>query len=126
MATATFTDFNIVFFKGTQANIKWYEKKGILKIRPKLLAEIKLDITGISGQYEKYQVTIIHTDKGQIATAEFLFKSYLTSRNDSRTDYTGDFKVIEHCGPEWYIAIPNNIETKHMVEKMLDYIDNFK
>lgn len=122
----SYTAFNKEFFKCTQATIKWYEKKGILKIKPKLLAEIKLDTLNTADQYEKYTVTIIHTDRGQITTAEFLFKSYLKKRNDIREDYTSGFKVIGHCGPTWYIALPSAIEVKAMADVILDYIDNFK
>lgn len=125
MITA-FDKFNLTFFKSSLKKIKWFDKKGILKIKPGLLAEINLDTCDVHDEYGKYTVTIINTKLGQIATVDFKFKSYLTTRIDNRHDYKCDgFKIVGHCGIDWYIAIPDPKEIENMVEIILEYISYY-
>jgi hypothetical protein len=126
--------------------ITWYDKKGIIQLGNcavdslglptwqhdetlvvrKKVAEILIDAPHVCGEYTCYVVKIVNKDTGEIARNTFHFKTYLKKRFDTRSDYKSDgFKIVEHCGINWYIAIPDDKEVRIMANAILKYIAEY-
>jgi hypothetical protein len=115
-------EFNERFFTKYD-NIRWFEKKGILKINDDVNASIELAITNVWGEYPGYLVTIANKKEGKIDSHYFDFNSYLKTRVDDKQDLHSGFSIISHCGWDWYIAIPEMSEVLEMSACIMDYIN---
>jgi len=107
--------------------LTWYDKKGVIQLGNDKVAEIVISTHGVSGEYSCYIVTIINKNSGPITSHTFLFNDYLKTRTDSRiSDYSGNFKIVDHCGIDWYIAIPKDSEVKNMANTIINFIGEYK
>jgi hypothetical protein len=135
-----FQNFNEAFFSNTTAtigvglesgnitrdSINWYDKKGVIQLPDRKVAEILIDAPHVCGDYTCYIVKIVNKDAGEITRSTFHFKTYLKKRFDLRPDYKSDgFKIVEHCGINWYIAIPDDKEIRNMANAIFHYIAEY-
>lgn len=84
-----------------------------------------------SGTYISLKAEIVNIKEGPIDSALFVFDDHLdrSRRMDKRPDHPGftrsrTFMVIDHCGWDWYIAVPK--ETKPLIKAVEDYIGLFE
>ena len=105
--------------------IQWFDLQGITLLDKTRRASITLATHGISPDYTGFDVRITNKQDGKIASKTFLFKDYLDPRKraDSRSDFQESFKVVDHCGWDWYIAIPR--DTAPLVEAIEGYIETW-
>jgi hypothetical protein len=104
---------------------RWFQKKGVLQGHDGMMAEIELTTYNTHLQYEGYKVTILDKKNGSKLTAtNFWFGEYLdrTQRADDRKDHDESFKIIDHCGKDWYIATPTEKEIRKMALIISEYI----
>lgn len=83
------------------------------------------DLIPTSGTYKSVRVSIIEKNSGEIDAELFCFDDYLEIDKTKRTDARG-FKVIDHCGWNWYILIPTNKSLKKYTEAINAYIQMFQ
>ena len=124
-----FSDFNKFFFKDVSGNadISWFDKKGVIRIGDSVLAEITLSISGTIDHYVGYSVRIVNKS-GELTKYFFNFNTYLKNRCDDRTDYRNGFEIIATCCDDvaqWYIAIPTEEDTQKMGEEIMKFIGNY-
>jgi len=97
--------------------IIWQGKSGVWKLDDERIATIKLNTSGTHGHYTGVAVDITSKLTGKIKEKWFNFDEYL-DRNDRTDNRTADYPhgnnscycVIDHCGWQWYIAIPKHPE----------------
>jgi len=81
------------------------------------------------GHYVSLKAEIVDIHKGLIDSAVFAFDDHLDTakRKDTREDYpipgTRTYMVIDHCGWDWYIAVPK--DTKPLTKAVRAYIALF-
>jgi len=118
----TFETFNKNFFSITKPKIQWFDKMGILPTNnTNIVVEIKLDDVGHKDNFNGYHISILHKVNGKIITHFFKFKDYLTMTKIDGCDYCHGW--FNNGKIDWYINRPTN--SREMVSKMLDYIENF-
>lgn len=86
--------------------IDWFDLQGIHHLDSDRRAVLELSTAGTHGEYVGFTVRIVSKTKGEIVCKCFRFADYLNARCDKRADYNDGFKVISHCGWQWYIAVP--------------------
>lgn len=122
-----FQIFNEKFFGKLSEQIAWYDKKGVIQLGNNKIAEIIISINGVSGEYSCYVVNIVNKNSGLISSHTFKFNDYLKTRIDSRTDIKNQkFCIIDHCGINWYIAIPKTSEIKNMADTIANFIKEYQ
>lgn len=62
-----------------------------------------------SGTYIGLKLSIVSKTSGRIDDTAIYFNEIGFTRGDGRKDYADDYKVISHCGWDWYIARPKFI-----------------
>lgn len=96
----------------------WMGDSGIVKLDADRVAKVTLSTrAGIRdgiptvGRYVGYEASIVSKRSGHIDSCEFPFNELwdptdMRVRADARSDYSGPFCVVSHCGWTWYIAVP--------------------
>lgn len=120
--TKTFADFNRKVIQ--KSEIKWFDRKGLLPFTKNRVIEITLVTGRISGQYEGYSVSIVHKENGTVNSKYFKFNEYLPAPSGGFKDVNKGFKVIAHCGIDWYIDIPST--TEPLEDAIAEYVLMFK
>lgn len=81
-----------------------------------------------AGDYTSIVVSIVSKTRGLIQRKVFVFDDYLHERKDDRTDYpiagNTTFQVVDHCGWDWYIAVPTS--TTPLVQAIDTFLDMFR
>jgi hypothetical protein len=106
--------------------IEWLDLTGLMDLPNKNVAKIELAQLSVDGDSRLgFEVTIFNPNKGKVDSKLFEFVDYLDpeKRKDERPDYKGPFKVIAHCGWEWYIAVPAS--TREFCAAIESYIHYF-
>lgn len=120
-----FQNFNLKFFKTTTRKIDWFNQFGVYTMpNSGHLAEIRLDTSHSSSNWDKYVVTIVNPASGTVTTKSFHFQFYLTVDPNGRKGETslhawrgsGNSNIAE-----WYIATP--VSTKPVVDAIFKFID---
>lgn len=126
MNKGDFKSFNSRVF--SDCNIKWFDRMGVYTIDDNRRAEIETVTSGTRGTYDAYEVRIIHKENGIITHHKFPMNTYMgpNDRVDNRRDCSENFKIIEHCGIDWYISRPSNDATKRLRNAILDFIEIYK
>lgn len=116
---------------GLLDELQWYDLTGVLELDDRRRVEIELVTLGTHGHYEGFLVTISSKDRGQLGQKVFRFRDYLatvTRKPDgdqrSARDELDGFKVIAHCGWDWYIVRP--ADTSEITIPIHDYIASWK
>lgn len=133
MKAGAFVQFNKTF--PWKSKISWLDNTGVIKLEGNRIVKISLQTHGHSGRYEKFVVTVLDKNDGQIDVKGFLFSDYLdtSKRKDNRNDYNpnnqGGYHVWFNSNSqsqcfEWYIAEPSDVTP--LVEAIEDYIELFK
>jgi len=123
--TTTLEDFNKKFFSFDKFRFytfitHYFDKKIIVQnIRPDTNAEITIKDVSCQGNYNGYEVKIVHKVNGEITREWFPFYGYL--KTEVKVDYTPH--VCLHCGADWWChgATPESI--KYMIERITKYIE---
>lgn len=105
-------------------DIKWFDMVGYAPIDEKRRAKICLEGRHMVGDYSGFMVSVVDKTDGPVDGKWFLFNDYLSERSDDRGDYSTTFKVVVHCGWEWYIAVPGS--TRPLCAEIEKYIEIFK
>ncbi len=123
--TPTKSDFCRSFEWKRTTKIKWLDSSGMIELPGDRLARIEL--SGPSGHYSQFIVSIISKTAGLIDSKTFMFFDYLdiTKRKDARADWKPNgFYVVGHCGMVWYIAEPTT--TKPLTIAIEHYVDMYR
>lgn len=130
-----FETFNRNFFSAyeNKRNVKFFDRTitRILKDKERI-AEITLTITSAVGNYNAYEVKILHKQNGVIATHRFWFSENFKPENrvDTRKDYNGSPHITTTTCIDgvvkWYIVQPSLSEIEAMAEKIWSYIDLYE
>jgi len=108
-----FGAFNESIFENTDLNITWFNHKGLVKLKNKLIASITISTHGHYGHYVGYLVTILNKEK-EIDKNFFSFDVYLGK----------GIEIIDYCCDgyaKWYVKQP----TEQNIDKMAKEIQKF-
>jgi len=80
----------------------------------------------IGGEYIGVKVSIVNKNAGVVDSNVFLFNDYLHRQSTTNHTYKAtDFKVIEHCGWNWYINTPTKDSVNTMLHDIEAYVKYF-
>jgi len=117
-----FKKFNEDFFSSTK-KIVWYDKEGVMNLDDTRVVTITIDDVGTRDNFNGYRVKIVNKFNGTIVEKFFKFKDFLTMKHRSERD---KFYHVWYNRDEfdWYISRPT--KTKEMVDKIFEWIEQFK
>ena len=117
-----FKKFNEDFFSSTK-KIVWYDKEGVMNLDDTRVVTITIDDVGIRDNFNGYRVKIVNKFNGTIVEKFFKFVHFLTMKHRSERD---KFYHVWYNRDEfdWYISRPT--KTKEMVDKIFEWIEQFK
>lgn len=104
-------------------DITWFDGKGVVKLASRRATICLREIGESVGNFREFRVCIIAASGETVDATNFAFDAYLSERADTRDDYDGGFKVVSHCGFEFYIAKPK--DTAPIVQAIEKYMDLF-
>lgn len=95
-------------------DIHWSGLVGLHRLGDKRVVKLVLDTHGYVKHYPGIRVTVLNKEEGPVDVTYFEFDEHLDTSMDGRADDREDFplhgnvtfEVIEHCGWQWYIAVP--------------------
>lgn len=123
--TKSLEDFNRVFFKNNYDKASWafFDEVVIIQMDDQRHAEIHLsDGKDSSGTYTYYRVKIVNKKTGPITSHDFDFSLLDGPKNDAVLK----FKVIEHCGKDWYMNGPDPKSVTKLANKIMDWIETVR
>lgn len=112
-------------------DVLWQGKSGVHVIDDDRRATLTIEYSYTRGNYDQFNVEITSKSSGPIVNKRFKFDDHLprNERADSReSDYPigGNpcFKVVDHCGWHWYIAMPAHPEK--FTQAIEEWIDTWR
>lgn len=86
---------------------------------------ISIHTTGTAEHYNRLAAKVVSKTSGPIDDRSFGFMAFLggVSRTDWRESVHDRFEVIDHCGWDWYIAVPST--TLPLTEAVAAYVRTF-
>ena len=124
MSTAT----KETFVKSVIGNgFKIINSVGMRKLESGAVAKLSICTGGTHNQYEGLQVVIMDVRGGVLDSQKFMFDDLLKigSRKPDAAMVEG-FKVIPHCGWQWYINTPTTSSIKLMNRTIIEYVSMFE
>lgn len=112
--------------------VEWFADEGIHRIDDDRRAKLRLTRThNGGGEWNAVHVEILSKTSGKITVGTLPFDTYLdrSDRADDRADWRptrgeDTYKIIDHCGWDWYIAIPAC--TNPLVDAVEAWIDQWR
>jgi chorismate synthase len=102
--------------------LQWSGRDAVMGLPNGNVARVSLETDGTSCKYEKLVVRIVSLRVGEVDRKEFRFNEYLSTRSDSRSDYSNGFHVWMNRGDlGWYIATPSRIR-EELLSEVEDYV----
>ena len=117
-------------FTGWDVEWNWFGLVGIRGMSKVRVAKLTLRELSRGGglptcaTYNGFRLEIINTMTGLVDFVDLFFDDFMVSRKDDRLDYRDGFKVVSHCGWDWYIAVP--ADTRGMVDAVECYLRAFE
>jgi hypothetical protein len=114
-----FGAFNESIFENTNLKITWFDHRGLVKLKNKLIATITISTHGTSGHYVGYKVTILNKEK-EIVNHFFDFSIYLDK----------NIEIIDYCCQDgyakWYIKEPSEKDIDKMAKQIEKFINFYE
>ena len=106
---------------------KVFGSAAVMKLADGNTCQIHLSDTGrSSSHFAEISALVVDTSKKVVVRNNFSFSHYLKRRLDKRPDYKDGFYIWDEGGSaDWYIAIPDPAEVKHMVLDIVKWAEHF-
>ena len=114
----SFEEFNKAFFKAK--TWQYFDETVIIQIDNDRHVEISLeDGRESSGTYTYYRAKLVNKKSGPISSHDFDFSALDGPANDGQKS----FKLVRHCGYDWYMNGPTRQSVDALTTKIVHWIE---
>lgn len=103
--------------KGTEFKI--VNGTGLLGLSNNRVAKLVITTKGTHGQYEGLKLSVINKQDGVVDSQFFNFSEYLECEQNPSAK---KFRVIEHCGWDWYQNKPSLKSVESFRKNIMEYL----
>jgi len=117
-----FAEINQDVFR-KQKGIEWFDRLGVIELSAGCVKGlIRLADTHIQSHHDAYQVKVVSTQTGELASHTFCFKDYLDKKSDLNglTVWAGG-----QNGPSWCCEKPNRDELDNIAAQVMKFLGHW-